>query len=114
MACAITPPSQLIRQVKQSIERVTFRLTPGTDRGAFLENARRTRAAVRRQPGFPARMLAKGEDGTWSGIVTWASHAHAMAATSGILSDPDFAPFGAMIHGPSVQMTHSALVWRLG
>lgn len=97
----------------QSIEHVTFRLTPGTDRTAFLANARRTEAVVRRQPGFQARMLTEGADGTWSDIVTWASHAAAMAAASDIMSDPDFAPFGAMIDGPSVQMTHSALVWQL-
>jgi hypothetical protein len=102
-----------MEQVMQSIEHVTFRLVPGTDRAAFLENARRTEAAVRRQPGFQSRMLLEGDDGTWSDIVTWASHADAMAAATDILSDPDFAPFGAMIDGPTVQMTHSALVWRL-
>ena len=96
----------------QSIELVTFRLIPGTDRAAFLANARRTEAVVRRQPGFQARMLTEGADGTWSDIVTWASHANAMAAASVIMSDPDFAPFGAMIDGPSVQMTHSTLVWQ--
>jgi L-aminopeptidase/D-esterase-like protein len=97
----------------QSIELVTFRLSPGTDRAAFLENARRTEAVVRRQPGFLARMLTEGEDGTWSDIVTWASHADAMAAAEAVMSDPDFAPFGAMIDGPTVRMSHSALVWHL-
>ena len=97
----------------QSIELVTFRLTPGTDRAAFLENARRTEAAVRRQPGFVARMLTEGADSTWSDIVTWTSHDHAIAAASDILSDPDFAPFGAMIDMASARMTHSLLVWRL-
>jgi hypothetical protein len=97
----------------QSIELVTFRLNPGTDRAAFLENARRTEAAVRRQPGFVARMLTEGEDGIWSDIVTWASHADAMAAAKTVMSDPDFAPFGAMIDGSTVQMSHSALVWHL-
>jgi hypothetical protein len=97
----------------QSIELVTFRLTPGTDRAAFLANARRTEALIRRQPGFLARMLAESPDGTWSDIVTWASHSDATAAAETILSHPDFAPFGAMIDGPSVRMTHSALVWRM-
>ncbi len=97
----------------QSIELVTFRLNPGTDRAAFLENARRTEAVVRRQPGFLARMLTEGEDSTWSDIVTWASHADAMAAADAVMSDPDFAPFGAMIDGPTVRMSHSALVWHL-
>jgi len=102
-----------MEMVMQTIELVTFRLQPGTDRAAFLDNARRTEAAVRRQPGFVARMLTEGEDGTWSDIVTWASHDAAMAAAEHIMSDPDFAPFGAMIHGPSVRMSHSALVWQL-
>ncbi|MFN5998063.1 MAG: hypothetical protein ACK47C_05445 [Paracoccaceae bacterium] len=97
----------------QSIELVTFRLNPGTDRAVFLANARRTEAVIRRQPGFQARMLTEGEDGTWSDIVTWASHADAMAAAAAVMSDPDFAPFGAMIDGPTVQMSHSALVWRM-
>lgn len=97
----------------QSIERVTFRLTPGTDRAAFVENARKTEAVVRRQPGFQARMLTESPDGTWSDIVTWASHADAMAAARAVMSDPDFGPFASMIDGPSVQMSHSALVWQL-
>jgi antibiotic biosynthesis monooxygenase (ABM) superfamily enzyme len=97
----------------QSIEHVTFRLVPATDRAAFLAAARATEAAVRRQPGFRARMLVEAEDGTWSEIVTWASHADAMAAAKAVMSDADFAPFGAMIDGPSVRMTHSALVWQI-
>jgi hypothetical protein len=98
----------------QSIEHVTFRLHAGTDRAAFLDNARRTEAVVRRQPGFQARMLTEGADGTWSDIVTWASHADAMSAAEAVMSDPDFAPFGAMIDGSTVRMSHSTLVWRLG
>ncbi|MCU0903792.1 MAG: hypothetical protein MUE83_07940 [Tabrizicola sp.] len=98
----------------QSIELVTFRLTAGTDRAAFLENARRTEAAVRRQPGFLARMLTEAPDGTWTDIVTWASHGDAMAAAEAVMSDPDFAPFGAMIDGSTVDMSHSTLVWQMG
>jgi hypothetical protein len=97
-----------------SIELVTFRLTPGTDRAAFVENARRTEAVVRRQPGFVARMLTESPDGLWSDIVTWASQADAKAAAASVMSDPDFAPFVAMIDGPTVRMSHSALVWRMG
>jgi hypothetical protein len=98
----------------QSIELVTFRLMPGTDRAAFVDSARRTEAAVRRQPGFLARMLTEGEEGTWTDIVTWASHADAMAAAEAVMSDPDFAAFGAMIDGPSVRISHSTLVWQMG
>jgi len=97
----------------QTIELVTFRLTPGATRAAFLDAARATEATLRRQPGFVARLLTEAEDGTWSDIVTWASHPQAMAAAKAVMSDPDFAPFGSMIDGPSVQMGHSSLVWQL-
>jgi hypothetical protein len=97
----------------QTIERVTFRLNPGTDRAAFLAAAKATETVVRRQPGFLARMLTEADDGTWADIVTWASHAEALAAAETVMADPDFAPFGAMIDGPSVSMSHSTLVWQL-
>jgi hypothetical protein len=98
----------------QSIEHVTFRLVPGTDRAAFLAAAHATEAVVRRQPGFIARMLTEADDGIWSDIVTWASHSDAMAAAEAVMTDPEFAPFGAMIAGPTVRMTHSTLVWQIG
>lgn len=98
----------------KSIELVTFRLVPGADRAVFLANARATEAVVRRQPGFVARMLTEGEDGTWSDIVTWASHADALAAAKDVVADPAFMPFGQMIDGPTVKMSHAALVWQLG
>ena len=97
----------------QSIELVTFRLTPGTDRAAFLSAAHATEPVVRRQPGFCARMLVEAGDGTWSDIVTWASHADAMAAAEAVMADTGFAPFAAMIDGPTVRMTHAALVWQI-
>lgn len=97
----------------QTIEHVTFRLLPGTDRAAFLAAACATEAVVRAQGGFRARMLAEAEDGTWSDVVTWASHAEAMAAAEAVVADPGFAPFGALIDGPTVQMTHSTLVWQI-
>jgi hypothetical protein len=97
----------------QSVELVTFRLNPGTDRATFLAAAKRTEATIRRQPGFLARMLAEGEDGTWADIVTWASHADAMAAAEKVMADPDFAPFAAMIDMPTTRMSHSALALRM-
>jgi hypothetical protein len=105
---------QPMERVMLSIELVTFRLVPGTDRAGFVDSALRTEAAVRRQPGFLARMLTEGGDGTWTDIVTWASHADAMAAAEAVMADPDFAPFVAMIDGPSVRMSHSTLVWQMG
>jgi quinol monooxygenase YgiN len=98
----------------RTLELVTFRLKPGTDRAAFLAAARQTEAAIRRQPGCLARMLAEAGDGTWTDIVTWSGHAEALAAAEAVMADPDFAPFGAMIDGPTVVMSHSALVWQMG
>jgi hypothetical protein len=96
----------------QTIELVTFRLNPGINRADFLAAAQRTEAAVRRQPGFQARMLAEGADGTWADIVTWASHDAAMTAAKVIMSDPDFAPFGQMIDGASLSMSHATLALK--
>jgi hypothetical protein len=97
-----------------TLELVTFRLNPGTDRAAFLAAARRTEAALRRHPGCLARMLAEGDDGSWTDIVTWENRETALSAAKAIMADPDFAPFGAMIDGPTVVMSHSALVWQIG
>ncbi len=97
----------------QTIELVTFRLNPGTDRGAFLAAAKGTEALVRRQPGFLSRMLTEGEDGTWADIVTWAGPADAAAAAEAVMTDPGFTPFLMMIDGASVRMSHSALAWQV-
>ncbi|MFM7445696.1 MAG: hypothetical protein ACKO2N_17615 [Tabrizicola sp.] len=91
------------------IEYVTFGLVPGADEAAFLAAARGTEALVRRQPGFLSRRLSKGPDGRWTDAVTWASLAAAEAAPPAVMSDPDFAPFMALIDGPSAQMRHEAL-----
>lgn len=91
------------------IEYVTFALTPGTDEAAFLSAARGTEALVRRQPGFLSRQLSRGEDGRWTDAVVWASLAEAEAAPQAVMADPDFAPFMALIDGPSAQMRHEAL-----
>ncbi|MBL9046839.1 MAG: hypothetical protein JNK34_05925 [Tabrizicola sp.] len=97
----------------QTIEHVTFRLAPGTTREAFLAEARRGEALVRRQSGFRARMLTEGSDGTWSDIVTWDSHAQATTAAETLMADPEFLAFCSLIDAGSVKMTHSALVWQM-
>lgn len=91
------------------IEYVTFTLVPGADEAAFLTAARGTEALVRRQPGFLSRQLSKGPDGRWTDAVTWASLADAEAAPPAVMADPDFAPFMALIDGPSALMRHEAL-----
>jgi hypothetical protein len=104
---------EMTMQDLPSIELVTFRLMPGADRDRFVAHARATEPVVRRQPGFVARMLTEGADGLWSDIVTWASHADALAAAEAVMADPAFLPFVRMIDGPSARMSHSSLVWQL-
>ncbi len=98
----------------KTVELVSFRLIAGTDRDGFLQAARRTEALIRRQPGFQTRVLTEDSDGTWRDVVTWDSHAAAMQAAQTVMTDPDFAPFAAMIDPASVTMSHSALVWQMG
>ena len=91
------------------IEYVTFALTPGADEAAFLIAARGTEALVRRQPGFLSRQLSRGADGHWTDAVTWASLTEAKAAPQAVMADPAFAPFMALIDGPSARMRHEHL-----
>lgn len=96
------------------IEYVTFTLTPGADDAAFLAAARGTEALVRRQPGFVARRLSRGEGGTWTDAVTWASMADALAAPEVVMADPAFHPFMALIDGPSAIMRHETVAFAMG
>jgi antibiotic biosynthesis monooxygenase (ABM) superfamily enzyme len=95
------------------IEYVTFALVPGADEAAFLAAARGTEALVRRQPGFLSRQLSRGPDGRWTDAVTWVSMAEAEAAPQAVMADPAFAPFMALIDGPSAQMRHERLALTL-
>lgn len=95
------------------IEYVTFTLVPGADETAFLAAAKGTEGLVRRQPGFLSRQLSKGPDGRWTDAVTWASMAEAEAAPQAVMADPDFAPFMALIDGPSAMMRHEELALTL-
>lgn len=95
------------------IEYVTFSLIPGADEAAFLAAARKTEALVRRQPGFLSRQLSRGTDGRWTDAVTWANLAEAEAAPQAVMADPDFAPFMALIDGPSATMRHEQLALSL-
>lgn len=97
----------------QTIEHVTFRLVPGTQRETFLAEARRGEALVRRQPGFRARMLTEGPDGTWTDTVTWDSHDQATAAAETLMVNPEFLAFCTLIDAGTVKMTHSTLVWQM-
>lgn len=94
------------------IEYVTFTL-PDASEAAFLAAAKGTEPLVRRQPGFVSRRLSKGADGRWTDAVTWASLTEAEAAAHGVMADADFAPFMALIDGPSAVMRHESLALTL-
>ena len=95
------------------IEYVTFALVPGADEATFLSAARRTETLVRRQPGFVSRRLSQGADGRWTDAVIWETLALAQAAPPAVMADPDFAPFMALIDGPSAMMRHENLALTL-
>lgn len=96
-----------------TFEFVTFRLLPGTDEAAFLAAARATEALVRRQPGFVARALTRADDGSWTDVVEWRSAAEAQQAAQAVMAESDFAPFMALIDGPSAAMRHETLAFRM-
>ncbi len=69
-------------------EYVTFTLTPGTDRAAFLAAARASDDVLATWPGCLARHLSEGPDGRWTDCVLWSSQDTALAAAEHILTDP--------------------------
>ena len=97
----------------QTLEHVTFRLVPGTEPGRFLALAQATEAVVRRQPGFVARWLSAGDDGTWHDLVLWASPEAAQAAAQAVMAEPAFAPFAEAIDMASLEMRHESLRWGI-
>ncbi len=94
-------------------EIVTFRLAGGVSDAAFLAAARATEAFVRSAPGFRARRLTRGSDGTWTDYVEWSGRAAAEAAAARIMADPGAAPFMAAIDPESVILRHEVLVWTM-
>jgi hypothetical protein len=95
------------------LEVVTFRLAATATEAAFLTAAEATAAPLRRQPGFVARSLTRGEDGTWTDLVTWTSLSAAHAAAQAMMADPAFGPFVALIDPASMQMRHDTILWRM-
>ncbi|AZL57959.1 hypothetical protein EI545_03365 [Tabrizicola piscis] len=95
------------------MEIVTFRLVAGATDTAFLAAAQGTADPLRTQPGFQGRTLTRAADGLWTDHVLWASMTEAMAAAEAMMADPAFAPFMALIDGPSVTMQHAPVLWRM-
>ena len=95
------------------LEIVTFRLAGGTDPKTFLKAAAGTEAVLRDQGALIRRILTVDADGLWTDVVEWTSMEEALAAAETVTQHPDFAPFGAMIDGASVNMRHAHIRWRM-
>ena len=95
------------------VEVVTFRLVAGTDPDTFLAAARATEGPLRAQPGFVRRRLVQGADGQWTDWVEWRDAVTAHRAAEAMMAEPAFAPFMALIEGPSVVMRHETLSFAM-
>lgn len=98
---------------KPVLEIVSFTLADGADDAAFLEAARGTEALLRKRGSLLRRFLVKDDDNRWTDILEWTSMDEARAAAEAVMQEPDFAPFGSMIDGESVQMRHAPILWRM-
>ena len=95
------------------IEVVTFRLLPGLDEAGFLDAARATRDALRAQPGFLRRSLARDASGLWTDLIEWQSLSQAHAAADAMMQDPAFGPFMAAIDPATIDMSHRPVIWQM-
>jgi len=95
------------------MEIVTFRLVAETSDTTFLAAAQGTATSLKEQPGFLGRSLTRSDDGLWTDHVLWSSMAAATAAAKAMMAEPAFAPFMALIDGPTVTMRHDPLLWRM-
>ena len=112
---ALLAPADALRAAGSDpvLEIVTFRLIEGTDEIAFLDAAQRTEAMLRARGSLKRRYLVKNDNGLWTDVIEWTSMEDALAAAEAVMSSPDFAPFGAMIDGETVEMRHATIRWRM-
>ena len=95
------------------MEIVSFKLTQDADETAFLAAARDTEAMLRARGSLIRRFLVKDESGLWTDIIEWTSMEEALSAAEAVMQEPDFAAFGAMIDGTTVDMRHAPILWRM-
>ena len=95
------------------IESVKFRLEDGITKDEFMATVPGSTAFLESAPGYVARRLSCGEDGTWIEHVEWEDMKTAKDAADRIMSDERTAPFVRCIHGPSIEMHHTELLLKL-
>ena len=98
----------------QVIETVTFELAEGVSAEAFLSTNRALETFLDECPGFLARRLSKGEDGTWLDYVEWRDMETATAASEAFMQRDDLKPLLESIRPDSVKMTHRVLALAKG
>lgn len=83
------------------LEIRSFALRPEADERALVRAADGSMRLLRRQHGFLARSIARGEDGRWTEIVHWLDQASARAGER-LRDHVDARPYYALIDGPSM------------
>ncbi len=99
---------------QRAIETVTFKLAEGVSKEDFLEAVAASTAFVQARPGFVARRLSCGADGTWIEHIEWETLEAAQAAVAAIQREESVKPFLNSIEGASVTLRHSALEISVG
>ena len=113
-ALCLTPADAVRAEAAAPVlEIVSFKLMDNADESAFVEAAGGTEAILRARGALVRRYLVRDESGLWTDVVEWTSMAAALAATEAVMSHPDFAPFGSMIDGSTVDMRHAPIRWRM-
>lgn len=92
------------------LEIVTFRTVEGIAPDQFLNAARATETMLRERGALVRRFLTVDDSGLWTDVIEWTSMNEALAAAEAVIQHPDFAPFGAMIDGSTVQIRHAPIL----
>ncbi|MEM7720069.1 MAG: hypothetical protein AAF222_12785 [Pseudomonadota bacterium] len=95
------------------LEIVTFRVVDGTKTEAFLAAAQATEDLLRGYGGVKRRFLTVDDAGLWTDVIEWSSMEVAVKAAQDIVNHPDFAVFGAMIDGSTVDLRHAKVLWQM-
>jgi hypothetical protein len=95
------------------IEIVTFKRNPAVTTELLAKHASAANAVISQMPGFVARRLSLGDDGTYTEHVEWRDMASAKAAAAAIMNEPDVRPFMEAIDPQSISMQHKTLVVSL-
>ena len=96
------------------IEVVLFKLAKGVSDEEFLRTAPASSEFVRRQKGFVARRLSKGDDGTWLEHIEWESLEDAVAASEKFMKEEGLKPMMQAIDGQGAKMGHNQLLVSVG